>query len=172
MPITAPGSANGDAVADIYLFLQAKKAGTIKGNATAADHVDDMKVLSWHWGLTASESLGKEQGGSRHSYTALTVVRRLDMASVVLMSTLITNDEIKKARLAMRRPTGVQDDFFSITLEGARITSLRHDTHPDSDTLETLTLSFHKVTVEFEPHSNSGLRTGSLTFEDELPEAS
>jgi type VI secretion system secreted protein Hcp len=158
----------GGVAADAYLHVQTARAGKVKGEASGAGHADDIDVLGWHWGLTASSALGSTQATSRRSYSALTVVKRIDQATTALMSALATNDAVKEARLTLRRAGGSQDDFFIITLKGARITSLQHQGDADGETRETVTIAFTKVEVEYRPQKTSGLKGGAAIFNDEL----
>lgn len=164
-----PKGPTGSAV-DLYLHVQTKRAGKVKGEAVSEGHAGDIELIGWQWGLSASSALGNTQATSRRSYTALTVVKRVDLASTSLMAALATNDEVKEARLTMRRAGGDQEDFFSIKLQGARITSVQQGAEPNGDTRETVTLAFTKVDVEYRPQRSSGLRGGTSTFSDELPQ--
>ena len=154
---------------DTFLHVQTKRAGKVKGEAASPGHADDIIVAGWHWGLSAGSALGDTQATARRSYTALTVHKRVDMASTALMSALATNDEVKEAKLTMRRAGGAQEDFFLITLKRARITSLQHDASADGDVRETITIAFTEVEVEYRPQRSSGLRGGSTMFTDSLP---
>ena len=154
---------------DTFLHVQTKRAGKVKGEVATPGHADDISVAGWHWGLAAGSALGDTQATARRSYTALTVHKRVDAATTPLMSALATNDEVKEAKLTMRRAGGVQEDFFLITLKGARITSLQHDAGADGDVRETLTIAFTEVEVEYRPQRSSGGRGGSTVFTDSLP---
>jgi type VI secretion system secreted protein Hcp len=160
--------APGGAAADIFLHLQTKRAGKAKGEATNPGHEDDIVVLGWQWGLAASSAIGSAQATGRRSYTAMTVRKSIDRATTALMSALATNDEVKEARLTMRRAGGAQEDFFKITLKGARIAKVEHLTDADGTTHETIGIVFTKVEVEYNPQLASGLRSGSTTFSDEI----
>jgi type VI secretion system secreted protein Hcp len=163
---SAPGLGSG---ADVYLHVQTKRAGKVKGEAGSPGHVDDIVVSGWQWGLSASSAIGSTQATGRRSYTALTVVKGIDLATTALMSALATNDEVKEARLAMRRAGGEQEDYFVITLRGARVSSVQHQADADGNTVETVTLAFTEVEVEYRPQRATGLRGGSTTFSDNLP---
>lgn len=165
---TLPAATAGSA-ADLFLHVQTRRAGKIKGEAVADGHVDDIELVGWQWGLSSSSALGNTQATSRRSYTALTVVKRVDLASTALMAALATNDEVKEAKLTMRRAGGQQEDYFSIKLQGARVTGIQQGTDATGDTRETLTIAFTKVDVEYRPQRASGLRAGTSTFSDELP---
>jgi type VI secretion system secreted protein Hcp len=156
--------------ADVFLHLQTRRAGKVKGEAANEGHVDDIVVSGWHWGLSASSALGSTQATSRRSYSALTVVKHIDQATTALMAALATNDEVKEARLTMRRAGGSQEDYFTIKLQSARITSLQHECGDDGSTRETLTIAFTRVDVEYRPQRSTGLRAGATSFSDELPQ--
>jgi len=169
MPSVKPSaSAAGGRAADIFLHVQTARAGKVKGESTAPNHTDDIEVAAWQWGLTASSALGSTQATSRRSYSALTVIKRVDQSTTALMSALATNDAVKEAKLTLRRAGGDQEPFLIITLKEARITSLQHQGDADGETRETVTFAFNKVEVEYRPQKATGQRGGSTTFTDEL----
>lgn len=157
---------NGDA--DILLYVQTKYAGKLKGEATVPGHADEIQLVGWHWGVTASSALGDTQAHARRSYSALTVHKRIDSATTALMSALVRNDEVKEAKLTMRRAGGDQEEYFLITLKRARVTSVQHDADAAGNARETVTFAFAEVEVEYRPQRASGLRGGSTTFTDSL----
>lgn len=166
MPAAAHTSPSG---ADIFLHVQTKRAGKVKGEAVAHGHTDDIVVAGWHWGLSSGSAVGDTRATARRSYTALTVHKHIDQATTALMSALASNDEVKEAKLTMRRAGGAQEDYFLVTLKGARITSLQHDTGADGEARETLSIAFTEVEVEYRPQRASGGRGGSTVFNDSLP---
>lgn len=161
----AAGSGNSS---DIFLHVKAKRAGKIKGEATSAPHADDIIVQSWRWGVSAAPAVGSITPAGRRSYSGLTVIKSIDTATTGLMSALATNDEIKEAKLTMRRAGGEQVDYFVISLEGARISALEHSVTAQGDTIESLTLLFQKVEVEYRPQKATGGRGGSFVFNDDI----
>src|SRR6476659_7686172 len=118
VPPTSPAGS------DVFLRVQTKRAGRVKGEATAPDHENDIVVSAWNWGMSAGSAIGSGKATARRSYKHLTVFKAIDAASTSLMSALATNDEVKEARLAMRRAGEEQVDFFTITLGGARVALL------------------------------------------------
>jgi type VI secretion system secreted protein Hcp len=171
MPNRLPEAAASDGGADYFLHLQAKRAGKVKGEASAPGHEDDIVCTGWGWGLSASSAIGDTRTTARRSYTALTVHKGVDSATTALMSALATNDEIKEAKLMLRRAGGEQEDFFTITLKGARITSVLHSADSAGNTQETVTIAFTEVEVEYRPQQKSGLRGGTMSFSDVLPQS-
>jgi len=166
MPAAVP---HGQGSADIFLHVQTKRAGKLKGEVATAGHADDIHVVGWNWGLSAGSALGNTQATGRCQYTALTVRKGIDLATTALMSALASNDEVKEAKLTMRRAGGVQEDFFIVTLKAARITSLQHEVDAEGNTHEVLTLAFTEVEVEYRPQRSAGGRGGSTVFSDSLP---
>jgi type VI secretion system secreted protein Hcp len=159
------GATNGS---DIFLHVQAKRAGKIKGEATASGHTDDIVVRSWRWGLNGTAAVGSVQATGRRSYTGLSIIKQVDAATTGLMSALATNDEIKEAKLTMRKSGDGQVDYFIITLNGGRISQVEHSVDMAGDALESITILFTKVEVEYRPQQMSGLRGGSNVFNDEI----
>lgn len=169
MPTTSPGLRfAGNDGADVFLHVQTKRAGKIKGEVVAKGHNDDILVVGWQWGLSASSALGSTQAAGRRAYSALTVRKHIDSATTALMAALATNDEVKEAKLTLRRAGGAQEDFFIVKLEQARIASVHHSGEADGSTHETITIAFSKVEVEYRPQKTSGGRGGSQMFYDEL----
>lgn len=153
---------------DTFLHVQTRRAGKVKGEATTAGHVDDIVVVGWHWGLSAGSALGDTQATRRRSYTALTISKHVDSATTALMSALATNDEVKEARLTLRRAGGQQESFLTITLKRARITAVQHDAGADGEARETLSIAFSDVEVEYRKQQGSGGRGAASTFNDTL----
>jgi type VI secretion system secreted protein Hcp len=171
MPIQIPEvkvNAGGGSSSDIYLSLQAKRAGKIKGEATTNGHETDIVINAWHWGLASATAIGSTQATARRSYKALTLIKQIDSATTALMSILATNDEVKQAKLCMRKQGGAQVDFFTITLAGARVIALDHNMNPAAETTETISIAFTDVQVEYRPQSQTGGLAASYTFQDQI----
>ncbi len=165
MPLSPP-KPQTDSV-DAYLHLQTKRAGKIKGESTAAGQTDDIVVTGWGWGLSASSAVATEKA-ERRSYTVLTVHKHIDRATTGLMAALATNDEVKEAKLTLRRAGGQQEVYFTVKLEKARVVSQSHETDAEGYPRETVGIAFRKIEVEYTPQQNTGLRSGSTNFNDEI----
>lgn len=170
MPSASPSQISNSSV-DIFLHVQTKRAGKIKGEAANPGHVDDIVVVGWNWGMRAHSALGATGAHERRSYTSLTVRKQIDRATTGLMSALVTNDEVKEAKLSLRRAGGSQEEFFIITLNGARVDAVEHSTDEQGHPQETISLAFTKVEVEYRPQLATGLRGGATVFTDEIHSA-
>lgn len=153
---------------DIFLRVQAKRAGRVKGEAAAPGHEDDIEIESWQWSVQASSALGSGAITGRRSYSGLSVVKRIDSASTALMSALATNDEVKEAVLTMRKSGEGAVDFFLITLKEARVTHVEQSASEDGSVREAVTFAFRKVEVEYRRQQASGGRGASHVFSDEI----
>lgn len=158
--VTAPGS-------DIYLHVQTRRAGKVKGEAMVAGHEDAIVVASWTWGVKAGSAVGSGQATARRSYKHLVVFKAVDCASTALMSALASNDEVKEARLVMRKSGGEQEDYFTITLGGARVNAIDIEVDPNGTPVERVELSFTKVDVEYRRQQVSGQLGAASCFSDE-----
>jgi len=153
---------------DIFLHVQTKRAGKIKGEAAAPDHTDDIVIASWNWGLSAGSAMGSGKATARRSYKHLTVFKGIDSASTSLMSALATNDEVKEARLAMRKAGEEQVDFFTIILGGARVSAIEIEVDDQGTPVERVEFSFTKVEVDYRRQESSGQSGATSSFMDEL----
>ena len=153
---------------DVFLSVKSKRAGAIKGESHAAEHKDAILVHGWSWGVAASSAIGTTQATGRRSYKNLVVSKRVDCATTALMSVLVTNDEVKEAKLSMRKAGEGQRDFFSITLTNARVTGVDLDCDEHGETLERVTFTFNKVQVDYEMQQASGQRGSGFSFQDEI----
>ena len=165
-PIASSPAASG--ASDIFLHVQTRRAGKIKGESVAPDHEDDIVIASWNWGLSAGSAMGSGKATARRAYKHLTVFKCIDAASTSLMSALATNDEVKEARLAMRKAGDKQVDFFTIILGGARVSAIEIEVDDNGTPVERVEFSFTKVEVDYRRQEASGQGGATSSFMDEL----
>ncbi|QPF75631.1 type VI secretion system tube protein Hcp [Roseateles sp. DAIF2] len=158
----------GASSADMYLDLTLKRAGKVKGESTAAGHASDIVVRGFNWGVGASGDAVAGQTTGRRSYRQLTITKNLDAASTALISAVATNDEVRSAKLFLRKAGGEQQDYFTLTLEKARVATYDIEAGDDGAPLERITFSFQKIEIEYRPQSAKGQLGGSHTFNDDL----
>ena len=165
--VTSPKQALGTG-ADAYLSVRTKRAGELKGEVSAKGHENSIEVHGFEFGITASSAIGSGQATARRQYKHLVVTKRLDSSSTSLMSALATNDEVKELKLALRKPGDGQDDFFTITLAGARVVGLDLDFDASGEAVERASFAFTKIDVEYRVQGASGILGAASTFTDEL----
>lgn len=152
---------------DTYLHVQTKRAGKAKGEGASAGHEGDIIVKGWSWGAAASAALGSPSAPG-HSYKQLVVEKGVDSASTALLNALAKNDEVKEAKLTMRKAGEGQVDYFTLTLKNARIVAVDLASDESGSTTERVSLSFTTVEIEYRPQQGTGSSGASHTFSDEL----
>ena len=154
--------------ADAYLTVRTKRAGELKGEASAKGFENAIEVHGFQFGVAASSAIGSGQATGRRQYKHLVVVKRLDSSSTSLLSALCTNDEIKELRLALRKHGGGSVDFFTITLAGARVVGVDLDFDAGGETVEHASFAFTQIDVEYRVQGVDGSLGATSTFSDEL----
>jgi len=161
--------ANGvGASSDIFLHVQAKRAGKVKGESRTAGHEDDIEVRGWGWGAQAGSAIGSTAATARRSYKQLVVIKGVDSASTGLLSALATNDEIREAKLVMRKAGGEVLDYYCMTLGGARVVNIDIDVDAQGRPSERVVFSFTKIDIEYKRQEAEGASGGSFSFNDEV----
>src|SRR6476620_3531240 len=154
--------------ADAYLSVRTKRAGELKGEVSAKGHENSIDVHGFEFGVAASSAIGSGQATARRQYKHLVVMKRLDSSSTSLMSALATNDEIKELKLSLRKPGGGQEDFFTITLAGARVVGVDLDFDESGEAIEHASFAFTKIDVEYRVQGADGVLGAASSFTDEL----
>jgi type VI secretion system secreted protein Hcp len=137
----------------------------VTGEAGDADHKGEIEVVSWSWGMQASQSTIKgEAGTGRSTMTELEVVKRADRSSPALMQYLRTNKLIGQAKLTVRKAGTTPLEYFGIELKQVRITSLKIESS-GTELVERVRLGFGVVTVTYTPQDEKGGGGGATIFE-------
>jgi type VI secretion system secreted protein Hcp len=168
VPQAYPSAVSG--TSDIFLSVKGAKSGVIKGEAQDQQHLKEIDVVSWSWGMEAKPSLGGGGARGKAIIRELKIVKRVDSASTPLMSALRSNEMITKAVLTQRKAGKTALEFLKITIEQGRVTSLTIEAgmHDDAtELLENVSFSFNKISVEYTPQGKDGQAQGSMLFEDE-----
>ncbi|MFO1330016.1 MAG: type VI secretion system tube protein Hcp [Rubrivivax sp.] len=153
--------------ADMFLRLEGKSTGLIKGESNVAEHPDEIEINEWSWGMSGSSALGGSGASVKSALKEIRFGKGCDRSSTQLMSVLRNNEVIKKAVLSVRK-AGVSPpvEYLQITLVNGRITSLDlGSVAPGNPTLaETFTMAFEEITVAYAPQESSGGKGAKLEF--------
>jgi type VI secretion system secreted protein Hcp len=148
------------AIADMFL-----KVAGVTGEAGDADHKGEIEVVSWSWGMQASQStIAGDAGTGRSTMSELEIVKRADRASPTLMLYLRNNKLIGQAKLTVRKAGTTPLEYFTIELKKVRVTSLKLESQ-EHEVVERLRLGFGVVTVTYTPQDDKGGGGGATTFE-------
>lgn len=161
------------ALQDIYLKIETDRAGHIKGGSVDPEHVGEIDVVEWSWGMASRHEAGGFQPTGRVQIQPVRFVKRADPASTGLMSALRNNDRIKKAVLTMRKSGGPKPvDYFKVTLEKGRVLSYEVSSQRDErgvpSLMEVVTLGFTRITVDYRGQESAGGSGATSTYSDEI----
>lgn len=154
-------------------MVKGAKHGVIKGESQDTDHKGEIDVVSWSWGMQAKPTLGGGGASGKATIHELKIVKRLDSASTALMIALRQNEAIQKAVLTQRKAGKGQLEYFKITIEQGRVTSLNVDageTAGGPQVVERVSFTFNKIEVEYVPQGKDGMPQGGMTFMDQWSE--
>lgn len=160
---------------DMFLKIEGARQGPIRGESSDALHAGEIEISGWSWGMDCEgdwyqNKSGKD--GGRTTIHELVVSKRVDTASTALMSALRNNEPLKKVVLTVRKAAGAQAlEYFTITLERARVTSHRMSGAGSPELTEDVRFAFQKVMVEYRTQAGSGSNKGTNTFETEIAKA-
>jgi type VI secretion system secreted protein Hcp len=155
------------AIGDMFLKVETARSGVIKGESSDEKHPNEIDIVGWSWGMRGDTGLAGAGAGSKATLNQLEVVKRVDSASTGLMSAMRNNELIKKAVLSVRKAGGGPLEYFRITIEKGRVTSLDMDTE-GTEVVEKLSLAYQRISVEYTPQGSTGGARGSMTFEAEI----
>jgi len=132
----------------------------IKGNVTADGYKDHIALMSCDFGVARGISM--EPGSlsnrevSRPTISEITVTKKADNSVTGIFKEAVTGAAGKKAMIKFVR-TGADkvQQFMDYTLENCLVSGYSISAHGDEDPLETITLSFSKIMVNYNDHDAS-----------------
>jgi type VI secretion system secreted protein Hcp len=163
--VADPPEPQGDAVAsDIFA-----KIGDIKGESLDDKHKDEIEVLSWSWGVTnAAKVTGSGGGAGKASFHDLSFTHKIDKASPVLMKGCATGQHLKAATITHRKAGKGQQEFLIIKMNDVLITAVTDTDSSEDAHLETVSLVFAKVDLEYRPQKADGSLDAGIHFKYDI----
>lgn len=153
--------------ADMFLRLEGKSTGLVKGESNVKEHPDEIEISEWSWGMTGSTGLGGSGGAVKSQMHEIRFGKGTDRSTTQLMSVMRANEPVKKAVLSIRK-AGVTPpvEFMQVTILNGRITSHTIGTqNPGSPELtENFSIAFEEITVSYAPQEGSGSKGAQLIF--------
>jgi len=145
------------------------KLGDIKGESLDSKHKDEIEVLSYSWGVTNSGSMAFGSGGGegKASFHDLSFTHRVDKASPVLMSNCANGAHIKEATITQRKAGKGQQEYLIIKMNDIIVTGVQRSTGGDAD-MESVSLSFSKVDLEYKPQKPDGSLDAGIHFKYDM----
>ena len=152
-------------MADIFA-----KIGDIKGESLDVKHKDEIEVLSWSWGVANAGAIGRGggAGAGKASFRELSFTHNIDKASPVLMKGCATGTHLKEATITHRKAGKGQQEFLIIKMNDVIITSVADGDTSGGPHLETVSLTFAKVDLEYKPQKRDGSLDAGIHFKYDL----
>ena len=108
--------------------------------------------------------MGGAGGAPKTALSQLRISKMVDRASTALMSEMRDGGVIKRAVLTVRKAGGGHIDYFTLTIQGGRITSHEVGASGGSELVEQLSIAFEKIEVEYFEQDEKGARKGGTSF--------
>lgn len=136
----------------------------IHGESQDAEHPGAIEVISWSWDIQQSAQYlsGSGGGASKATVGDLKFIHRIDRASPNLCVYCYQGKHIDQAKLTVRKAGGVPFEYFRITMSDVVITGV-HPAGGSDMAIETISLSFTKMTQVYFPQSKAGGSMGAVT---------
>ena len=145
------------------------KIGDIKGESLDAKHKDEIEVLSWSWGVTNAHPPGTGGGGGagKASFRDLSFTHNIDRASPLLMRGCATGQHLKEATITHRKAGKGQQEFLIIKMNDVIVTGVNSGDSENAH-VETVSLAFAKVYLEYRPQKADGSLDAGVHFKYDL----
>ena len=144
------------------------KLGDIKGESQDNKHKGEIEVLSWSWGVTNSVAVaGSGAGAGKANFHDLSFTHKIDKASPQLMQACATGVHLKEATITHRKAGKGQQEFLVIKMSDVIITALG-DADSEDESMETVSLAFAKIDVEYRPQKADGSLDAGVHFKYDL----
>jgi type VI secretion system secreted protein Hcp len=146
------------------------KIGDIKGESIDDKHKDEIEILSWSWGVTNAGTMAHGGGGGegKANFHDLSFTHKIDKASPVLMKSCVTGQHIKEATITLRKAGKGQQEFLIIKMNDVLITAVSDADGADAGPMESVSLAFAKVDVEYKPQKADGSLDAGLHFKYDI----
>jgi type VI secretion system secreted protein Hcp len=146
------------------------KLGDIKGESLDDKHKDEIEVLSWSWGVSnaSNAATGSGAGAGRASFHDLSFTHKIDKASPVLMQACATGVHLKDATITHRKAGKGQQEFLVIKMNDVIVTGVSHSDSGADGSMESVTLAFAKVDLEYKPQKADGTLDAAIAFKFDL----
>jgi type VI secretion system secreted protein Hcp len=146
---------------DTYL-----KIDGVKGEATHADHKDEIEVLGWSWGVqNASNTIGGGLSQGKADAQQFSFSKLVDKASPTLAKFCIKGDHIKDAVLTVRKSAGESVSFTKITLTAVKIGSTSIGGSQGGESQENVSLAFDQIKIESGGQDDKGKKLGEVSVD-------
>jgi type VI secretion system secreted protein Hcp len=146
------------------------KLGDIKGESLDDKHKDEIEVLSWSWGVSNTGPSGRGGGGAtrKASFHDLSFTHNIDKASPGLLRGCATGQHLKDATITHRKAGKGQQEYLIVKMNDVIITSVSNGDTDAGPHVETVSLAFAKVDLEYRPVKPDGSLDAGVHFKYDI----
>ena len=148
------------------------KLGDIKGESRDDKHKDEIELLSWSWGATNAAVKGPGSGSGagqgRASFREFSFTHKIDKASPALLRACATGVHLKEATITRRKAGKGQQEYLIFKLNDVLVTAVTMDDSGETGELESVSLTFSKVDLEYRPQKTDGSLDAGIHFKYDI----
>jgi type VI secretion system secreted protein Hcp len=157
-------------MADTYFFL---KLSGIDGESQDTDHSGEIDILSFSEGVVNAGSYDDGTGGNtgQSSYNEIQVTKYVDKSTPTLRQYCTLGTAIDTATLSINKQAGDKKvEYMKVTMHKTVITSAQSNGSggDSSPIMESLSLNFAGIEVDYTQQSNTGDAMGTVHFGRDL----
>jgi len=152
----------------IDMFL---KLGEIIGESEAPDHIDEINISNFHWGLSNSVDMQRPGHDGKANVGNIILTKSVCRATPVIMNMVTAGTHIPDATIVALKAGGVEKlPYFVIKLEHIAVVDQQFDGESSGLIIENITLNFSRVELMYQQQEDDGTKKGGevLKFYDAL----
>ncbi len=165
----------------VYLVLEGKRTGKVRGDVTTKGRDGQIECVAFDQEVSTARNTGSTAATGVRQYQPVTIRKRIDNTTPLIAAMLVSDEEVTatfrfwKVQPRHTSPMGVEIQFFTVTIHGARVSHQRLyvDDHAATTAAQSATTSitytppleevsfvFERITWEF--------TEGGIMAEDEI----
>jgi len=145
------------------------KLDKIKGESKVDGHEGEIDILDVHFALnqTGSAGYGGGMGTAKVDFHDLSVTKRFDKASPLLMGKCAGGEHIANGLITLRKAAGPDSkplDYLKIKMDDIIITNVQPSGLGGGDGMEHVTIQFSKIDMEYQEQKQDGSKGDNVPF--------
>lgn len=142
------------------------KIDGVAGESAHKDHVGEIEVLEWKWGVEQPSSAGVGGGAGKGKAVpgSLAWAHTYDKASPVLAKSCASGKHFPTAVLTVRKAGEGQLDFLKVTMKNVLMTTVSPAATPGGDLIERVAMDYDDIEFEYKEQKPDGALGGSVKF--------
>jgi len=142
------------------------KIDDIKGEAVDPTHGDEIKVLSWSWGVSQSGTTHESAGGGagKANVQDLSFTKVVDLSTPNLFQMCCNGKHFKEATLTIRKAGEKPLEYMKIKMSEILISNVSTGGSGGEDRItENVTLNFAKFEIEYSSQKKDGTKDKTVS---------